>query len=476
VNPISVAGFVCVLIGGAIVAAMAVTDIRVGHVNPYSAVVGYVVAPAILVLGLVLVPLGVLVRRRRLVVQARATGAPIPPLFPVYDLNRPAHRRTTAIVAAATLVVALVLGVAGLRGAEFGDSATFCGQTCHTVMQPQWDTYQASSHARVSCTQCHIGPGTSWFVRSKLSGTYQVFAYTLDIYPRPVPAPIESLRPSRDTCEACHWPERVYGDRLEVRTSFAADQANTRQDVPLTFRVGGGLAHSRGIHWHVANEVWYLPQDVERQQLAWVSVKGADGAFTEYVDPTLGRRPTQAEVDAGARLMDCIDCHNRSAHDVRPYVREVDRALAEGRLDVTLPFLKQQAVARGPQNLAQPYAEDANEVLARLRALDEFYRDGYPAVATQKQASIEQAERVLAEIYGRSVFHAMRTDWNTYADNIGHQDSPGCFRCHGWLVAADGPSAGQPISSGCTSCHTIPRSATADTGDAAGAAAAVARR
>jgi hypothetical protein len=221
----------------------------------------------------------------------------------------------------------------------------------------------------------------------------------------------------------------------------------------MVFRVGGGLSHGTGIHWHVANEVWYLPQDAERQEIAWVGVKGKDGALTEYIDPAFGRRPTQAEVDAGARRMDCIDCHNRSAHDVRPYAKEVDRALADGRLDASLPFLKKKALELGPRNSQQPAAENAGEVTQRLSTLADFYGKDYPAVYKDKQQSIESAVAVLRGIYQRTTFQEMRTDSNTYANNIGHEEGPGCFRCHGRLVAADGIKAGQPVSSACTKCH-----------------------
>jgi nitrate/TMAO reductase-like tetraheme cytochrome c subunit len=368
----------------------------------------------------------------------------------VFDLNRSEHRRAVVIVAVASAVVLAVLTTAGIKGAEFGDSSAFCGLTCHTVMKPQWDTYKASSHAKVECVRCHIGPGTSWFVKSKLSGTGQVIAYNFNTYPRPIPAPIESLRPSRDTCEQCHWPERVYGDRLRIRTSYASDQANTPVESRLMFRVGGGLSHSTGIHWHIANEVWYLPDDAERQQLSWVATKSQAGVWTEYVDPTVGKRPTQAQVDKAARRMDCIDCHNRSAHNVADYPKEVDRALAEGRIDSSLPYVKQQALTLGPSRIGQPFAENSAEVVGRIATLGDFYQRNYPAVAKDKPEQVQKAVAELTSIYQRSVFQEMRTDWTTYQNNIGHE---GCFRCHGVLTAADGPKAGQAITFGCTTCH-----------------------
>ena len=302
--------------------------------------------------------------------------------------------RAVVLFGVATLAVAAVLGVAGVKGYEYGDSSAFCGLACHSVMKPQYDTYLASSHARVDCVRCHIGPGTGWFVRSKLSGANQLVAYTLNTYPRPIPAPDREPAPE---------PRHLRGvplarARLRRHVSASArpthpDEDNTRRDSSLVFRVGGGLSHSGGIHWHIANEVWYLPQDFERQDMAWVAVKGKDGSWTEYVDPTVGARPSQADVDARARKMDCIDCHNRSAHDVRPYADEVDRALTEGRLDATLPFLKKQALDLGPRKLEQPSAENTDEVLARIATLPDYYQKQQPAVYKAKQQSIEQRGR-----------------------------------------------------------------------------------
>jgi hypothetical protein len=46
-----------------------------------------------------------------------------------------------------------------------------------------------------------------------------------------------------------------------------------------------------------------------------------------------------------------------------------------------------------------------------------------------------------------------KSDWNTHPNNIGHKDSPGCFRCH------DGKhmdSQQQAIRLECNLCHSIP--------------------
>lgn len=86
------------------------------------------------------------------------------------------------------------------------DTTTFCGQTCHTVMAPEFSAYQGSPHSRVECVECHIGPGAGWFVRSKLSGLRQVFAVTFKTYSRPIPSPVKYLRPARKPANSATGP------------------------------------------------------------------------------------------------------------------------------------------------------------------------------------------------------------------------------------------------------------------------------
>ena len=117
--------------------------------------------------------------------------------------------------------------VASYQGYQFTDSAMFCGQTCHVPMKPEFEAYEDSPHARVACAGCHVGPGATWFVRSKLSGTYQVYAVMFNKYPRPIETPIKELRPIRAACEQCHWPQKFYGAQLKVFPHYGYDEKNT---------------------------------------------------------------------------------------------------------------------------------------------------------------------------------------------------------------------------------------------------------
>jgi nitrate/TMAO reductase-like tetraheme cytochrome c subunit len=170
----------------------------------------------------------------------------------VIDLNVGRTRTLLLLFMALTLVNVVILAVSTYKAVEVMDSTKFCGQACHSVMAPEFTTYQRSPHSRVACVECHIGPGAGWFVKSKLSGSWQLISVSLDLYPRPIPTPVHNLRPARDTCEQCHWPNKFVGDRLKVITRFRDDEANTPEKTVLLLRVGGMQGReSKGIHWHV---------------------------------------------------------------------------------------------------------------------------------------------------------------------------------------------------------------------------------
>ncbi len=139
------------------------------------------------------------------------------------------QRRTAVLLFALTMANIVIVSLAAYRGVEYMDSVAFCGQVCHSVMKPEFVAYQDGPHSRVTCVQCHIGSGASWFARSKLSGTRQVFAVALNTYSRPIPSPVENLRPARDTCEQCHWPEKFHGDKVAQKSSTPTTSRTLRR-------------------------------------------------------------------------------------------------------------------------------------------------------------------------------------------------------------------------------------------------------
>src|SRR6185295_276940 len=262
-NWLSLSGIVIVL--GSLFAFLLLSLIdTLAHVsNPYVGILTYLVAPAFLFFGLALVALGVILRRRK----ARKAGE-IPGVLPVFqvDLSRPRDRKLLGWFLAASTLFLFVTAVLSYHTYHYSESVQFCGQACHTVMKPELITYQHGSHARVACVECHIGPGAEWFVKAKISGTYQVYAVAFNKYPRPVPTPIKNLRPAQETCEQCHWPKKFVGNLDRTYNYFLGEETNTPFSVRLTMKVGGGdPTHGPvgGIHWHmnVGNKVQYVATD-----------------------------------------------------------------------------------------------------------------------------------------------------------------------------------------------------------------------
>jgi hypothetical protein len=343
------------------------------------------------------------------------------------------------------------VSLAAYRGIEFMDSVTFCGEVCHEVMQPEFVAYQNGPHARVTCVQCHIGPGAPWFVQSKLSGTRQVFAVTLNTFSRPIPSPVHNLRPARDTCEQCHWPEKFHGDAIRVRKEFAPDEANSESVTTLRLHVGGANTlegGAQGIHWHTieSNRIEYIATDDKRQVIPYVQLTDRFGNVREY----RAEGVTQEELDRGERrVMDCVDCHNRPSHTFAASAeRAVDAAIAFGDISRDLPFIRREAV--DALQAEYPTREAGADAIAqRLRG---FYRQSYPDLYARQRDAIERAVRASQQAYLNNVFPSMNVRWGTYPNNVGHMDFPGCFRCHDDShTAADG----SVIRQECGLCHTM---------------------
>jgi NapC/NirT cytochrome c family, N-terminal region len=440
-HPLSLAGAALATVCGVLVTVLFIASLAGFEGNPYLGMVAYVIFPSLLVLGLLLIPAGAALERRRLV-RLAASGATEPPL-PIIDLNSPRTRKLGLLFLALTTVNLLLLTAASYKGLEVMDSPAFCG-SCHSVMDPEASAHAGSPHARVRCVECHIGPGASWFVKSKLAGSWQLVSVLLDLYPRPIPTPVHNLRPARDTCEQCHWPAKFVGDRLKVITRHADDAPSTPLKTVLLVHVGGTQGVTpRGIHWHVDKGVRLRYQaDEKREKISAVELTLADGQPRRWL--TAGA--TAAE--GPWREMDCIDCHNRPTHVYRTPEDEVDAALTTGRLDSRLPFLRREALKA--LRAEYPGREAANAGISQsLRA---FYADQPPPAGADTAQLVDATTTELAAIWGRNVWPQMKITWNTYPTLLGHEQAPGCFRCH------DGDHAtrdGKVLSGECDLCHSI---------------------
>jgi hypothetical protein len=446
-SPLSVAGMVLTTISAVLFLVVFLADLFGLHTNPYLGILFFLVLPAVFVLGLLLIPVGAWVERRR-----RAAGkAPSAVHWPLIDLNDPTQRMTAFIVFLLTMANIVIVSLGAYRGVEYMDSVGFCGQVCHTPMQPEFVAHDKQPHAQIPCVACHVGPGATSFAKAKLAGTRRVLAVTFGTYPRPIVAAPDQLLSAGETCERCHWPAQVHGDTVRRIVEYANDEKNTESVTTLRVHVGGGdgrLGTASGIHWHmnVANEIEYIATDVERQVIPYVRIKARDGTVREYV--TEGATPEQI-ASGSRRRMDCTDCHNRPSHAIAATPeRAVNQAMARGQIPTTLPFIHREAV-KALKGTYPSQEVGAGEI---ARVLREFYRTEQPQVTATRATEVEQALVGVQDLLRRNVFPDMKVGFGTYPNNIGHIDSPGCFRCHDDAhTAKDGKKIGQD----CETCHAI---------------------
>lgn len=411
-NWISLSGFVIVL-GSLFAFLLLFTLDTIAHVsNPYIGILTYFVSPAFTFLGLLLAVVGAIIHRRR-----GATADVLKPVLTI-DLTRPRDRKVLGIFLAGASLFLLITAIGTYHSYHFTESVTFCGQACHTVMEPEFVTYQNGAHARVSCAECHIGPGATWYVRSKLSGAYQVYATLADKYPRPIATPISNLRPAQETCEQCHWPKAFVGNLEKTYTHFLSEETNTMHQVRMLLKVGGAdPTHGPvgGIHWHmnVANKVEYIAIDPTRQNIPWVRLTDAQGVVTEFRTPDFTNQIDKAAI----RVMDCMDCHNRPAHVLQSPNDAVDLAMYVGAIDTSLPYVKTNAV----HALLRDYTNRTDA----LQGIATFLSAQYPG-----HSSTPSVIAAVQKIYQNNFFPEMKANWRVYPNNIGHKDWAGCFRCH----------------------------------------------
>ena len=440
-NGISLIGTGLAIAGLVLIVSLFVMEQLGFEGGPYLGILTYMILPMIFVAGLILIPVGAVLYRRNL---RRRPGGESTPLLPIFDLNNTRTRRWMMVFIGVTMVNIVIVAGATYKGVEVMESVEFCGMACHSVMQPEHTAYQRSSHSRVSCAQCHIGPGADWFVKSKLDGAWQLVAVAFDLYPRPIPTPLHDLRPARETCEQCHWPTRFVGDKLVIKKHYEEDEANTELTSALLLKVGGAAGNgSSGIHWHVDPGVSIrYRSDETREEVYEVEYTDEEGAVKLFAD-------RKAPEEGGVwRDMDCVDCHNRPSHNYQPPDTEIDIAIRDGLIDRTLPFVKREGLRI--INAEYPSHEEARETISA--ELSSYYAENHPELATDRATDIANAATALGDIYSVNVFPQMKVWWNTYPEHIGHQNSDGCFRCHGRRLRTEDR---EQISRDCDTCHTV---------------------
>lgn len=414
--------------------------------NPYAGILFFLFLPAFFLLGLVLMPLGIVLKRRKMIKEGT-----FPETLPPIDWTTRPARRAVGFVALATLANGIILSSATAKGVHFADSNAFCGMACHKVMAPEYGAFLNSAHSRVGCAQCHIGPGADWFVKAKISGLRQVWAVAMGTYSRPIPSPVEHLRPSRETCEQCHWPQKFHGDKMVIRTHYAEDEANTPATTILLMHVGGqnsqGTVGIHGRHLDAESRIAYSPADGKRNEIPKVIYRDDQGRLVDYVseDSKLSREQMDK---LQTRQMECVDCHNRPTHEFELPGNAIDKAMTAGTIDRGLPYAKKT----GLELLKKDYPDRATAATQIATGFEAFYREKYPEVYAKLRASITASGQALVKIYERNVYPDMKLTWGAHPNMLGHEDNGGCFRCHdGSHKTPDG----KVITADCEACHSV---------------------
>ncbi|MGB5107417.1 MAG: NapC/NirT family cytochrome c [Candidatus Zixiibacteriota bacterium] len=432
-----------------VIVVMLIINFTMEQTSAYFGIFLYMVMPAILIFGLVLIPVGMFRQWRRWKRGEDMTA----PKWPLVDLNRPGHRNATIIFVVGTVLFLTISAVGSYQAYHYSESVKFCGETCHDVMEPQYTAYQQSPHARVACVECHVGTGASWYAKSKLSGAYQVYAVMADVFPRPIPTPIADLRPARETCEECHWPEKTYGAEMRSFNHYQYDDENPNWSIDMLIKTDTGEPHKgqkAGIHWHINPDIQieYIARDRGRQDIPWVRVTDkTSSAVTVYQDE---EEPLEsAQMDSlETRIMDCIDCHNRPSHIYRAPDFAVDRAIQSGFVDASLPAIKRLAV----EAMAKEYATKDEAMTTIASSITDYYQSAGLLNDPVKRQAVERSIEGVQRAYSQNIFPEMKVRWTAYPVNIGHFNDIGCMRCHSGTHKSD---AGAVITHDCNACHTI---------------------
>lgn len=417
--------------------------------NPYIGIFMYMILPPFFILGLLLIPLGMW----RYWIHLKR-GEVMPPLkWPAIDLNKKPQRNAFIVFAVGTIIFVVGGAVISYQAYHFSESVRFCGTTCHTIMHPEYTAYQNSPHARVACTECHVGSGAGWYTKSKLSGLYQVYAAIAKVYPRPIPTPVRNLRPAQETCEQCHWPRQFYGAQQRQFNHYRYDDSTSYWPISMLVKTGGAdsqAGKATGIHWHmnIDFKVEYIARDERRQDIPWVRITNRESGETKvFQDQTNPLKPEEVQA-ATPRVMDCIDCHNRPSHIYNPPDRIVDAAIYRGTIDRNIPSIKKVAV----EAMAQVYSTEDSAAAGIRDYISEYYKSNYAEIFTRRQSAIDSAIVAVTRLFLQNMFPEMKVRWSEYPNNIGHFTNVGCMRCH---LGNHKSEDGQVVTHDCNACHTI---------------------
>ncbi len=412
--------------------------------NPYMGIIVWVIFPMLGLLGLLLIPAGLFIRAHRSGVKGLAGVATL-----VKVINR---RHFFQLILGLSFLNLIIFGSAGYRAIHYMESPQFCGVLCHEVMGPEYNVYTGSPHSEVDCVACHVGTGLGHLVKSKLDGTRQLMAVLTNSYSRPIQTPIHNLRPAREVCGTCHFPESFHGNMIKVIPQYEPDHDNTRKVTILNMKVGGGTGVNKrasGIHWHVdkGSAIRYYAADEKREQILQVEHTQLDGTVRVWKHSEVAM-PSDPNPE-GFREMDCVDCHNRPTHVFLPPDKALDQWFEDGLLDVSTPWLRLISEEIIRENFAT-----TDEAMAAIAKLPDLYQQRYPVLWNDFEQKVRDSVLPLQQMFRQFVYPEMNLQWNTYPSLLGHptEHTAACFRCHNGIMVDDDEI---PITTECEACHFV---------------------
>ena len=446
-NPVTMFGAGLAALSFGIIVFLSVLEFLSTESHPYMGIITFIILPVFLLLGVFTTVFGMIRERNRI---KKGFGRTLK--FPILNLNDPKQRRLIFIFSVGAILLLFFSAFGSFKAYEYTETDEFCGLVCHSVMEPEYTAYLSSPHSRVGCVTCHIGSGATWFVRSKISGSYQVYSVLFNKYSKPIPTPVQELRPAEGTCEQCHSPEHFFSEIKYEADYYLYDEENTKSSLSMLLKIGGGnneLGRAEGIHWHmnIANKMEYIHTDSVRSEIPWVRVTEKDGTVKIFRDTESDFNDKDYNPE-NLRVLDCIDCHNRPSHIYHPADKSINLSLSLGKIDESLPYIKSVAV----EALENTYSSKEEGIEKIALTISDFYKSKYPDVYAEKEKIINDGIGEVQKIYNRNYFPSMGVNWREYPNHISHLYDKGCFRCHDGNHVSDD---GEYIRKECNLCHTI---------------------